>query len=68
MTTKADLKNIKVTREHFMLALDEVLPAFGVEEEDLKSCLRGDFFNWGPEFAHIYRACPRFALPGAQDC
>ncbi|ONH69062.1 Vesicular-fusion protein SEC18 [Cyberlindnera fabianii] len=36
-----DLASVKVTRQDFLDALDEVIPAFGVSEDDLKMCLKG---------------------------
>lgn len=45
--TKIDPKNIaqlKVTRADFLNALSEVTPAFGISEEDLKSCVEGGMF------------------------
>lgn len=39
---KIDLEHLLVTRQHMLLALDEVKPAFGVEEDTLaKLCVRG---------------------------
>jgi vesicle-fusing ATPase len=49
VTGKTDLKNIKITMEHFLYALSEVIPAFGVAEEDLKNCLRHDLIQWSDQ-------------------
>jgi vesicle-fusing ATPase len=48
-----DIKNIKIVMEHFLAALDETVPAFGVAEEDLKTCLRGEMLDWGAEYRRV---------------
>src|SRR2546423_9386274 len=37
-----DIHNMKVNKQDFENALDEVKPAFGVSEEELSMCIRGD--------------------------
>lgn len=53
ITHKADLKNIKVTMEHFVMALEEITPAFGVAEDELKNSLRGDILDWGDDYKKL---------------
>jgi vesicle-fusing ATPase len=38
---KDDISEMKISREDFTMALDEVRPAFGVSEEELESCVQG---------------------------
>lgn len=38
---KDDISQMKVNRQDFMMALDEVRPAFGVSEEELDACVQG---------------------------
>ncbi|KAF2711794.1 AAA-domain-containing protein [Pleomassaria siparia CBS 279.74] len=40
-TVNPDVKDVKVRREDFMMALEEVKPLFGVAEEELEKRLRG---------------------------
>jgi vesicle-fusing ATPase len=39
--------------QHFLTALEEVTPAFGVAEDELKTCMRGDMLDWGAEYRRI---------------
>ncbi|EDN09511.1 vesicle-fusing ATPase [Histoplasma mississippiense (nom. inval.)] len=48
-----DIVNMKVNRQDFHNALDEVKPAFGVSEEELESCLHGGIINYSPEINSI---------------
>lgn len=41
-----DVVNMKVKKEDFMHALDEVKPAFGVSEEELANCLHGGIIHY----------------------
>ncbi|CAH6723646.1 vesicular-fusion protein Sec18p [[Candida] jaroonii] len=41
-----DIKNMKLTWEHFLLALNEVRPAFGVNEENLTELLPYGIINY----------------------
>ncbi|KAH3685447.1 hypothetical protein WICPIJ_003562 [Wickerhamomyces pijperi] len=41
-----DLEAMKVTREHFLKALTEITPAFGVSEDDMKGCLEGGLYKF----------------------
>ena len=41
-----DVANMKVNREDFQHALEEVKPAFGVSEEELSNCLHGGIIHF----------------------
>ncbi len=41
-----DINDMKVNRQDFHNALDEVKPAFGVSEEELSTCLRGGIIHF----------------------
>jgi vesicle-fusing ATPase len=45
--------DVMVTMDHFRMALNEVVPAFGVAEEELKQVLRGELCEYGPVFSKI---------------
>jgi len=49
-----DVENIKVTRIHFMRALEEVTPAFGVQEDVLKNYVRHGIISYSPDFTKCY--------------
>ena len=44
-----DLENMRVHRADFLRALDEVKPAYGVSEAEMKSCIANGIIEWGPE-------------------
>ncbi|OHS96238.1 vesicular-fusion protein nsf [Tritrichomonas foetus] len=54
-----DAADLKVTRQHFMLALQEVRPAFGVEEDVAKLCPRG-IVDFSKGFRHLKKHVSRF--------
>jgi vesicle-fusing ATPase len=43
---KDDVSEMKVKRQDFMMALEEVRPAFGVSEEDLEACIQGGLISY----------------------
>ena len=43
---QGDASDMKITRQDFLMALDEVHPAFGVSEEDLAACIQGGMINY----------------------
>src|SRR5204862_2640300 len=43
---KDDISEMKVNRQDFMMALDEVRPAFGVSEEELDACVQGGLITY----------------------
>ena len=50
-----DIANMKVTRQDFLNALQEVTPAFGVSEEDLKTCIEGGVFKFSNSVEDILK-------------
>jgi vesicle-fusing ATPase len=42
-----DIDQIQVSREDFMHALDEVQPAFGVNEEELQAVVQNGIIHFG---------------------
>eukprot|EP00043_Microstomoeca_roanoka_P008729 m.83797 g.83797 ORF g.83797 m.83797 type:complete len:760 (+) comp14362_c0_seq1:174-2453(+) len=48
-----ELANIKVTREDFLNAVQEVTPAFGAATEELDDCARNGIVHWGPPVDHV---------------
>lgn len=55
-----DLAQLRVTREDFLNALEEVTPAFGVSEEDLKSCVEGGMINFSENVDSILKHGARY--------
>ncbi|WBW73969.1 secretory pathway ATPase Sec18 [Schizosaccharomyces osmophilus] len=49
-----DLENIKVNRNDFLNALNEVHPAFGVSEEELESRVQGGLINYAKHIEEIF--------------
>lgn len=49
-----DIDSIQVVREDFMHALDEVQPAFGVNEEELQAVVQNGIIHFG-EHIHVSR-------------
>lgn len=43
-----DVENLKVNRDDFMLALEEVHPAFGVAEEELQQVVQNGIIHYEP--------------------
>ncbi|KAF8253837.1 AAA-domain-containing protein [Wilcoxina mikolae CBS 423.85] len=48
-----DIKNMKVNRQDFMLALEEVRPAFGVSEEEFEQCTTGGILRFSRNIDNI---------------
>lgn len=48
-----DIVNMKVNRQDFHNALEEVKPAFGVSEEELESCLHGGIYYFSKTIKNI---------------
>jgi len=42
---------------HFMKSLDEVKPAFGMDDANLENKLKQGFFNYGEKFQKNYDKC-----------
>ncbi|KAK9812135.1 hypothetical protein WJX73_009967 [Symbiochloris irregularis] len=52
-----DEDNLKVTMADFLLALQEVKPAFGAVTETLNSYRLHGITDWGPSFQHLSAKC-----------
>ncbi|KAI4216340.1 MAG: hypothetical protein LQ351_001350 [Letrouitia transgressa] len=50
-----DVDQLTITRNDFEHALDEVKPAFGVSEVDMRRCLRGGIIHFSPFIEDILR-------------
>ncbi|KAG9298198.1 hypothetical protein G9A89_002686 [Geosiphon pyriformis] len=48
-----DVENIKVNRQDFLAALDEIHPAFGVNEEELQQCVQNSIIQFTPIIERI---------------
>ena len=48
-----DIDQMKVNRQDFLNALDEVKPAFGVSEAELEKCLHGGIIHYSPFIDNI---------------
>jgi vesicle-fusing ATPase len=48
-----DINNMKVNRQDFANALEEVKPAFGVSEEELASCVQGGIIHYSSFIKNI---------------
>lgn len=44
----------------FEMALNEIKPAFGVNETDLANSIRGGIIEYGDRFNHVYKNCNDF--------
>ncbi|KAH3672297.1 hypothetical protein WICMUC_004392 [Wickerhamomyces mucosus] len=55
-----DIANMRVTRQNFLDALNEVSPAFGVNEEDLKTCVEGGIFKFSHRIDDILKTGSRY--------
>ncbi|CAG8702218.1 11086_t:CDS:10, partial [Ambispora leptoticha] len=43
-----DVENMKINRNDFLAALDEVQPAFGVSDEELQQCVQNKIIHYAP--------------------
>ncbi|KAG9045474.1 transport between ER and Golgi ATPase protein [Tulasnella sp. UAMH 9824] len=50
-----DVENLRVNRSDFMMALDEVHPAFGVAEEELQQVIQNGIIHYAPHVQEILR-------------
>ena len=48
-----NIESLKVNRQDFFNALDEVRPAFGVSEEELETCLQGGIIRYSDNISAI---------------
>lgn len=59
-TGKVELKEgkeTKVNMGHFLQALDEVIPSFGVSADELKARVRGDVIMYGSDTRQLVQTC-----------
>jgi vesicle-fusing ATPase len=49
--------DIKVIKVDFDRALDEVTPAFGVDEQEFENCIRNGIINYGPKVEKLLHSC-----------
>lgn len=52
-----DVENLRVKRQDFLAALEEVHPAFGVSEEELEQVIQNGIIHFDPT---IDVSCPAF--------
>ncbi|KAK6518577.1 transport between ER and Golgi ATPase protein [Arthrobotrys conoides] len=50
-----DIENMKVNRQDFLSAIDEVKPAFGVSEDELANCLQGGIIHYNSYVEQILK-------------
>ncbi|CCE61465.1 hypothetical protein TPHA_0A03890 [Tetrapisispora phaffii CBS 4417] len=55
-----DIAALKVTREDFLNSLNEVTPAFGISEEDLKSCVDNGIIKFSERIEAILKHGDRY--------
>lgn len=61
-----DVVNLKVNREDFYHALEEVKPAFGVSEEELSRCIQNGIIHYSPIIDEILREGQSFVKQVAE--
>eukprot|EP00475_Leptophrys_vorax_P038047 TRINITY_DN6634_c0_g1_i1.p1 TRINITY_DN6634_c0_g1~~TRINITY_DN6634_c0_g1_i1.p1 ORF type:complete len:748 (-),score=227.50 TRINITY_DN6634_c0_g1_i1:58-2301(-) len=54
-----DIGDMKVEMNHFLKALDEVRPAFGVEESQLRNYIRNGIIRFGDGFSKVEDTCTK---------
>ena len=50
----------KVEMRHFMQALEEIKPQFGVDTEEIDILVRNGIINYGPAFTRVWDTCNTF--------
>jgi vesicle-fusing ATPase len=53
---------VRVTRDDFMHALQEVKPLFGVSEESIEAFISNGIINYGPAFAKLWDTINSFLV------
>lgn len=53
---------VRVTRDDFMAALQEVKPSFGVSEENLEACIANGIINFGHSFTKLWETVTSFLV------
>lgn len=46
--------------QDFILSLEEIKPAFGVDDESLANSFRGGIYNYSTEFGRTFELCTDF--------
>jgi vesicle-fusing ATPase len=64
---KDDVANLKVRRDDFINALDEVKPAFGVAEEELEDCIQQGIIHFSDRIKDILNEGNLFVKQVGQD-
>eukprot|EP00347_Sterkiella_histriomuscorum_P002129 403369358 len=54
-TTLQSILDKRVLMIDFMKALDEIKPAFGIDNTNLQNSLRGGFYSYGERFTDLYK-------------
>lgn len=52
---KDDAANMKVNHNDFVHALDEIQPAFGVSEDEIKQCIEHDIINYSERIDNVLK-------------
>eukprot|EP00830_Metopus_es_P021596 TRINITY_DN911_c0_g1_i2.p1 TRINITY_DN911_c0_g1~~TRINITY_DN911_c0_g1_i2.p1 ORF type:complete len:722 (-),score=166.03 TRINITY_DN911_c0_g1_i2:42-2207(-) len=50
----------KVERRHFLQALEDVKPQFGVDTDEIENSIRNGIINYGPTFGRVWDTCNTF--------
>jgi vesicle-fusing ATPase len=64
---QGDASDMKVNRDDFLMALDEVHPAFGVSEEDLAACIQGSIIKYSRGINVPPSPSPHPLMPGNSE-
>ena len=56
-SVSADVSKLMITRDDFMNALAEVVPAFGVSDEELTKAIKYGIINYSPSIQTIFNNC-----------
>lgn len=51
------MTEVKTNMNHFMMALDEVRPAFGVDSDQLVNCTRGGMHMYSKPMTEVFTTC-----------
>jgi len=57
---KVKASDIQVTKADFDRALDEIIPAFGVDNEEFSNCIRNGIINYGPRVEKLLNSFATF--------
>jgi vesicle-fusing ATPase len=59
-TKKVDPDALRICMDDFEMALQEVKPAYGVQEEELEKWYRNGLFEYGPSWTQLMTTCQSF--------